>query len=314
MQKNHRKTVILGFCVLFLTLPPAVWAMDGQIKIGQPAAGESYPIVIDHAGSYVLTDNLVVSDPDLNAIEIVVNDVTLDLNGHTIHGPGTSGSGNGIRAVNRYSITIRNGRVWGFGAQGVSVYADPGNPSEKSAGHMVMDIQALNNRYGGILISAGTVSNCVANSNSMGGIWAYDTALIHCTANKNTGTAGIEIVNSSASNCTVNGNTGHGITAFYSTIDNMTANGNGSAGIYASYSSVANCTVLQNSGAGIFAEKSRIENNLVSQNKYYGLDIQFSMNFVIKNTGSANTPGNISAYPAGSYVPLIGSDNANVFF
>ena len=63
MKKNHRKAVILGFCVLFLTFPPSVWAIDGQIKIGQPAAGESYPIVIDHAGSYVLTDKLAVSDP-----------------------------------------------------------------------------------------------------------------------------------------------------------------------------------------------------------------------------------------------------------
>jgi hypothetical protein len=306
----------ISFFLLFVTLQPTAYAKDGQIKIGQPADGDSFPIVIDHAGSYVLTDNLVVGDPDANAIEIVVNDVTLDLNGHTIHGPATGGGfGNGIFAENRYSITILNGRVWGFGIGGVRLHTLSGDPSKTGAGHMVRNIQAMNNGTYGIFLSAGIVSDCVANSNGDAGIWATDAALIHCTANKNTGTAGMVFSNSSASNCTANGNAGLGIiVGSNSTIDNMTAFLNGSTGIKVSDSSVINCSSIENSGSGIWADGSRIENNLVSGNKNYGLYIN-TQNYVIKNSGAKNTPANISSIPANNYVPLpVDGDNANRFF
>jgi hypothetical protein len=308
MKQNQLTVLAFGICLLFLTLPPTVWATDGQIKIGQPAAGESYPILIDHAGSYVLTDNLVVGGTD--AIRIQANDVTLDLNGHTIQGPST-GFNYGIWAFNQYSITILNGRVWGFGGNGVYLFSNANDPSHRSAGHIVKDMQLLNNGVG-IGINGGVVLNCVANGNVGNGIVALFSCVHNCMTNKNA--EGLYLDESNASGITSISNSGVGIRAIDSRVDNAVANGNGSAGINSSGSSVANCTARNNSGGGILAANSRIENNLVSNNQNYGLSINSANNFVIKNTGSTNTPGNISAYPAGSYVPLIGSDNANVFF
>jgi hypothetical protein len=68
MKKNQFMVAVLTFCCLTLIVIPAARATDGQIKVGQPAAGESYPIVIDHAGSYVLTDNLVCGNHEYGLI------------------------------------------------------------------------------------------------------------------------------------------------------------------------------------------------------------------------------------------------------
>src|SRR4051794_37476543 len=68
-------------------------------------------ITISEPGSYRLTDNLVVTDANTTAIEINADDVTIDMNGFSIHGPGAcapppvscipTGTGNGIHAINR---------------------------------------------------------------------------------------------------------------------------------------------------------------------------------------------------------------------
>src|SRR5262249_37568405 len=57
-------------------------ARAGDVKLIRQAA---FPIVIDTPGSYRLKSNLVVTGA--NAIEIRVDDVTIDLNGYTISGP-----------------------------------------------------------------------------------------------------------------------------------------------------------------------------------------------------------------------------------
>jgi hypothetical protein len=311
MKNNRFMAVALTFCCLALIGIPAARAMDGQIKIGRPADGESYPIVINHAGSYVLTDNLVVGDPDVDAIRIEVNDVTLDLNGHTIYGPTSAGLGKGIYVYNQYGVTIRNGRVWGFGA-GIFLESTGGDPSEKSAGHMIKDILASNSVMNGISIFGGTVTDCVSNSNGNNGIAAGYSSLHNCTTNNNVN-IGLYIQHSTAFNCTANANHDNGISAYYSTIANMTANKNGNIGISVFRSSVTNSTAYENTNAGMWIHQSRAENNFVSENHSCGLIINQAGSFVIKNTGNNNLPNNIATPPAGNYVPLIG-DNANVFF
>ena len=351
MKKYQLTVMALGFCLLLLSVPQAVWATDGQIKIGPPAEGASFPIVINQAGSYVLTDNLEVSDSDVDAIRIVVNNVTLDLNGHTIKGT-SGGNGSGIWAENRYSITILNGRVWGFGSNGISLSSTEEDPSQKNAGHILKGVQSLNNIGTGITIYGSAVSNCIANGNGGDGIHAFYSSLNHCTTNKNasvgldlwnstafnctadwnsgvgvlaTGSTidnmtsqgntggGININSSSLTNCTVSVNYSVGITASYSTIDNMTSQGNIGDGISVSSSFLSNCTAMANTGNGISAYYSRVENNLVSSNQGYGIQIGSNHNFVIKNMGNTNTGGNISSFPSENYVPLTG-DNANLFF
>jgi len=80
---------LLLVVLLFVTaIPFQTYGADGQRKISQTPS-TTFPIVINQSGSYVLTNNLAVTDPNLDAIEIIVNDVTLDLNGHMIQGPHT---------------------------------------------------------------------------------------------------------------------------------------------------------------------------------------------------------------------------------
>ena len=281
-MKTHSKMQVLLFTViLILGIPITSYGVDGQRKLTQPVPPSSFPIVINQAGSYVLTSNLMVEDPNQNAIEIIVNDVTIDLNGHKIQGPFTgppfAGSGMGIYALNHYSITIKNGRVWGFASYGVYLYSDPGDPSEKGAGHIIDAIHAANNGIDGIVINAGLVTNCTINNNHNDGITAYDTTIVNSTAHNNVW---------------------HGFN-----LEGCILTG---------------CTANYNNHAGIFAEsRNRIEGNNLRYNGSYGLHLNGTRNYGVQNVGSLNTSGNFydahSGTPGANYMPTAG-DNANYGF
>jgi hypothetical protein len=149
--------LILSTAVLLVIAFPAL-AVDGVIEINQTCAvatgcfaGDTagFPVSISPARSYVLTSNLTVSDPEANAIEVLVNDVTLDLNGHSIRGPAGGGGGKGVRALNRFNITIRNGRIWGFGLAGISFELTTGDPSVGRSGHRIENMHVSNCGFGG---------------------------------------------------------------------------------------------------------------------------------------------------------------------
>jgi len=72
--------------LLTMTLAvPVVFAVDGVVLINQSTvmAAGGFPYKINQSGSYRLTGNLLV-DRNKTAIQIDVNDVTLDLNGFRI--------------------------------------------------------------------------------------------------------------------------------------------------------------------------------------------------------------------------------------
>ncbi|MBS0657704.1 MAG: hypothetical protein JSR82_05580 [Verrucomicrobia bacterium] len=74
--------------------------------------GGSTPFVISTGGSYVLTGDLTVATGD--GIQIIVSNVTLDLNGFTLRSNAGSATGSGIFVgASNANITIRNGRVVG---------------------------------------------------------------------------------------------------------------------------------------------------------------------------------------------------------
>ena len=258
--------------LLIVTAPPiAVHGADGQIKLTQPTEQTGFPISINKAGSYVLTSNLVVEDPNLDAIEITVNDVTLDLNGHTIQGPNAGpGSGCGVYAVDKFSITVKNGRIYGFG-QGINLYSAPDNLSRKGAGHLVEGIQTANNYFNGIYINAGLVTNCTANNNET--------------------SAGIEAYNSKITLYTTNNNL-NGIWADNSSIKNCTANYNLSGGINAN-------------------DQSHIEGNNLRDNGGYGLHLSGVDNYVIKNVASDNGGNFGIQMEAENYMPIWPSSDIN---
>lgn len=102
------KTLRLFFTSLALAMISAgVFAQSIAIPAG--SRGTSY--VISQPGAYHLAGKLVMTDRNASAIRIEAEDVTLDLNGHTVtFADGAGGSGHGILA-SRGNVEVRNGAV-----------------------------------------------------------------------------------------------------------------------------------------------------------------------------------------------------------
>jgi nitrous oxidase accessory protein NosD len=96
---------------------------DDARSIAQPTGGTFVqpivgPSVITHAGSYVLVRNIAMSGSG-TAIRIAASNVTLDLNGHTLTGPGGP-QGVGVSVTGVSGVRIHSGIVSRFGT-GVDV-------------------------------------------------------------------------------------------------------------------------------------------------------------------------------------------------
>jgi hypothetical protein len=176
MRKTKQfMTSLIATALLGAVSIPA-WGVDGVILIDQnkalagnvtPGDAPGYPVTISLPGSYRLGGNLTTPDANTTAIEISVNNVTLDLNGFTISGPGAIGTGTGVDAYTRCGfpgcsgITITNGTIQGMG--GGAIFAGENAWVER--------IRALGNFDGGflpiiILVNPNsTVTRSVASGN-----------------------------------------------------------------------------------------------------------------------------------------------------
>jgi hypothetical protein len=117
-------------------------AVDGVVLIDQnraiagnvtPGDGAGFPVVINLPGIYKLASNLVVPNENTTAIQINVNDVTIDMNGFAILGPNVCatdgvnvaqactrpGAGYGIDAGSGTPLTVTNTRVMNGTIDGV---------------------------------------------------------------------------------------------------------------------------------------------------------------------------------------------------
>lgn len=127
------------------------------------------PIVIDRPGVYRLCRDLVVADANTTAIEVQADDVTIDLDGHTIAGPVKcsqrkcvgAGTGLGISANDRDNLTVLNGTVRGMGDSGIV-----GGRHAR-----IQAVKALSNgRYGIVVGRVGLLSGNVASDNGGTGL------------------------------------------------------------------------------------------------------------------------------------------------
>lgn len=169
-------------------------ASDGLIEINQiqtlaggvtPGDTPGFPLTISAPGSYVLTGNLTVGDLNTTAIQVsAASGVTIDLNGFTIKGAcpvpagcsAGAGTSIGIDAVNASGTVLRDGRVRGFGSDGV----DPGSNARVSglfvegnggagiaagSGSEISDSRTFDNAGAGIIATASSVRSCSAEEN-----------------------------------------------------------------------------------------------------------------------------------------------------
>jgi hypothetical protein len=139
------KDQVLCYALLGLTVGVAA---SGRAETTQCTAVSAVPAIIDTPGVYCLTADLEFAPPLGAAIRIEASDVLLDLNGHTLSGPGASGTqAYGILADERANVRVRNGVVRGFNS-GIFL---TGSPSYLTyLGYVVEDIRAEHNTEVGI--------------------------------------------------------------------------------------------------------------------------------------------------------------------
>lgn len=96
------KTIVHSLCV---------FALAGVTLIGQPGPRHvPNSGIIDSPGSYALSDSRTLRAPDGVAILITASNVTVDLGGYSLMGPGGK-MGTGIRIQGAQGVTVRNGNI-----------------------------------------------------------------------------------------------------------------------------------------------------------------------------------------------------------
>jgi parallel beta-helix repeat protein len=205
-----------GFLVpvlLTFMLSISSFAGDGQIDI-LPNGSETF--VISKSGSYVLTDNVVMT-ADVHCIDITAAYVCLDMNGHTIQG-GQAPTKSGIKASSSEGIRIINGSVLSFGSYGIYL----GDDAE------IQNVKVVSNGNHGIYVKDGAkIKNVKALNNKACGINTGSEAIVeqcHAKGNNAIGyNSGISVAkNSIVRNCIAEDNSykgtewkpAHGISAW----------------------------------------------------------------------------------------------------
>jgi hypothetical protein len=267
---------------------PTMKTLD-QVEARTPLAAGTSPININASGSYYLTGNVTISTTDHGiTIAGVAKNVTIDLNGFTLAGPG-SGSGAGIfLSSGAADVAIRNGTIRNWGSYGINGL---GNLNVR-----VENVRATNNGTRGIGVDLnGVVLNCLAQGNGDAGIVGADNCQIKDSQAISNGAAGISVgARALVTGCVAVGNTNAGIAGTQGgVVSGCNSYGNGS-GITGS----GNCLILSNScsdnGAGIVAsgQSNRIEANNVTATTIFktGIQVTGDNNFIIRNTARGCSP------------------------
>ncbi len=203
-----------------------------DIEPRQGIHSDMIPMTIPESGSFYLMGDIQVTDSAMSAITIDSDDVTIDLNGFSIKGPGT-GTGNGIQIINgqHYNIEIKNGTVRDFGGNGI--YS--GYCCENA--ERVIGVRTIGNGdYGIQLHGDAIIKDCAVIDNDSGGIYlgaGWELGQI-VTGNVVSGNDGTGIACSGPSIVTdnlVTGNNGEGISAYDSTVMGNTVSNNTLTGI-----------------------------------------------------------------------------------
>ena len=304
--------------------------------------------IIDKPGSYYFTSDVNIVATNQIGIIVDVNDVTIDLAGYSLIGPG-SGTQSGIYMESLSNVEIRNGTVRDFGHYGIygQMTTSKGlriigirslsNGREGimllGCGHLVKDCTAMENGQDvvgtGIAVRNGsTVTGNTVYNNNGHGIQVSDG----CTVTGNTCYSnqiyGIDATNG----CTVTGNTvynnqGLGIsTSYASTVMSNTVYNNNDIGIRVGMgSTITGNTVYNNNKDGIFGDQgSVVTGNTVNNNNQSDTadsgGINVRGNCLVKgNTVNGNLQNNIyvlSVFTPGNIIEenlVTGSTNGIYF-
>lgn len=287
---------------------PTMKTLD-QVQPRTPIS--SVPYTITAPGSYYLTTNLT-GVSGANGITISSDDVTLDLNGFTLLG--TTGSLAGVYVGPHYhfNITVRNGMIDKWGADGVDAVSNAENTvfehlTVASAGHYGLEAYGGQVRdcvfddcgNSGIAVAAAEVRDCVANYCRGDGIDAYSSKVLDCVCEFNY--FGIYVQNGTVTGCQTEGNTYSGVFVGTGT------NGTQVVGNTCLADNTADSTV--DAGIYVNGNNTRVDNNHVANSGYAGIAVSSaaSHNIIIKNSVFGNGANNIVASSSQVVGPIITS-------
>jgi parallel beta-helix repeat protein len=243
---------------------------------------------IAQAGSYYLASNVTVPS-GRSGIEVVANDVTIDLNGFALMGQAGSLDGISFSGVLN-GIAIRNGKVRGFGGDGIGGGPMPTDRAENS---IVENVLSQNNLGDGITLSTRSIiSRCTATNNGLSGIVAWEDSVISgCSASDNDQTGIVGVNGVVITDCTSDKNGWFGFhAALGSIVSRCRARDNTQYGIQAAdFSTVQDSVCTQNDVAGIYVSEgfNRIEGNHLTSNAT-GILVNGSGNLLIRNSARSN--------------------------
>jgi len=248
----------------------------GRLEINQACvadgcfAGDTagFPIQISASGSYVLTSDLVQAVANIGGISIQSDDVTLDLNGFTISGPGTV-AGVGV-SIAGDRVVVSNGSVLNFGG-GIN-FSGAGDGDASRVHDVVITTESA---WAVRLGENSEIRNCTVTAGA--------TAV--------TAFRGAHIVGNRIVVDTPNANA-HGIEALGDSIvrDNIIVDATGH-GIYGSSNSIFDSNTVRGSGqSGIYAigGRSIFSGNNVSNSQNYGFEFAGAVHHLIRGNAASN--------------------------
>lgn len=266
---------------------------DNQIHLLLSEVPEviSRPCRITFSGSLLCVS---LSDP---ALQIDTDDVTVDMAGHTLSGPGTSSLDGIVQTSGHKGFVLKNGTVTGFKGNGYAginlaggevtiekikaIDNETGFLATAQAGDNLQFFRCsavANSADGFSVAGGGHFENCAAYSNALDGIeTGAGSLLTYCQAGNNLGSGINADSNTKISECTASGNGGKGISADYdSTVSRCTVSDNGGHGIYGGPgSSISDCVAYSNVSYGIVGKsRSRLRDNVARFNQGDGFRLE----------------------------------------
>jgi hypothetical protein len=193
-----RKTWLLALVGAVLLSTGTALAQEFYVVAAGPTAVgtkiTSLPYTISKPGFYYLTGNLSYSNSFNNGITVNSDDVTLDLMGFSLSGPGSTSDSDAIYMSSRKNVEIRNGTLsgWHYG-----ILED----SSAALRHRVINMRVESmtegiDLYGrGHLIKGCTVGDCAGNGIYLAGATASGNVVSNCGTGINLTAAGNVIGN-----------------------------------------------------------------------------------------------------------------------
>ena len=271
------------------------------------------PFTISESGSYCLTQNLTHTDRYTNAIEIIADNVTIDLNGYSIIGPTTAYNEtcSGIHMNGRKNVEIRNGTITNFPY--VGIYDEDSGETIEADGHRIIDVRVTSIGAEGIIVWGlnHTIRGCTITQTQVdieqgyGGITCGHLCIVAGNLASGNGIIGI----SSGSGCLIQDNTladnSYGIVPGNgcSVIDNAVSfNGDGIWILEDDGCLIRGNTLRANSRYGINIEgyDNVIEENLVSSSEF-GFNFVYGDNVFANNRALYNGTNYGGSVPSGVY-------------